>query len=79
MQKLEKIDYTRLLGFDAVGNEISGTIDFQDATFGAKLGAKVGGALRPRVPVKRAEDAVTWARRGGYLPLRWLREIRFSR
>jgi hypothetical protein len=57
MQKLEKIDYARLLGFDAVGNEISGTIDFQDETFSAKLGAKVGGPEATGT-VKRTEDAV---------------------
>jgi hypothetical protein len=37
-----KIDYAKLLGFDGVIDQLSGSIDFQDETIGAKLGAKVG-------------------------------------
>jgi len=42
MNKPDKIDYAKLLGFDAVSDEISGGLDFQNVTIGAKLGAKVG-------------------------------------
>jgi hypothetical protein len=37
-----KIDYAKLLGFDAVGDQLSEGVDFQDETISAKLGAKVG-------------------------------------
>ena len=36
------MDFTKLLGFDAVADQISSGIDFKDETLGAKLGAKVG-------------------------------------
>jgi hypothetical protein len=42
MQKPDKIDYAKLLGFDAVSDQLSAGVDFQDETIGAKLGAKVG-------------------------------------
>jgi hypothetical protein len=42
MKKTDKIDYTRLLGFASVSDQISGGFDFQDETIGAKLGVKVG-------------------------------------
>ena len=42
MQKPEKIDFTKLLGFETVADVLSEGIDFQDETTGAKLGAKVG-------------------------------------
>lgn len=51
---LGKMDYAKLLGFDGVGGRISGSVDFQNETIGAKLGAKVGGA-EPGTPVKLAE------------------------
>ncbi len=40
MQKA--IDYAKLLGFASVSDQLSGRVDFRDANFGAKLGAKVG-------------------------------------
>ena len=40
--RTNKIDFAKLLGFDAVSDQISGVVDFQDETIGAKLGAKVG-------------------------------------
>lgn len=49
MQKHDKIDYTKLLGFQTVGDHIS-RVDFQDETMGAKLGAKVG--LEETAPTK---------------------------
>ena len=42
MKKRNEIDFLKLLGFDAIGEEVSGGIDFQDETIAAKLGAKVG-------------------------------------
>ena len=39
MQKPDKIDLAKLLGFDTLTSD---GVDFSDATFGAKLGAKVG-------------------------------------
>jgi hypothetical protein len=40
--KTDKIDYAKLLGFDAVSDQLSGGVDFQDETLDSKLGAKVG-------------------------------------
>jgi hypothetical protein len=37
-----KIDYSKLLGFESIGDLISGNVDFQDEALAAKLGAKVG-------------------------------------
>ena len=37
-----KMDYSKLFGFDTVSDRLENGIDFQDATIGAKLGAKVG-------------------------------------
>ena len=37
-----KMDYSKLLGFDTVSDELVNGIDFQNPTIGAKLGAKVG-------------------------------------
>jgi hypothetical protein len=42
MQKSEKIDLTKLLGFETIACEPTDNVDFQDETLGAKLGAKVG-------------------------------------
>ena len=43
MQTPDEIDFTKLLGFDTVADKLSAdTVDFQDGTLGAKLGAKVG-------------------------------------
>ena len=42
MKEADKIDFAKLLGFDAVSDQISGSVDFQDEAIGAKLGAKVG-------------------------------------
>ena len=36
------IDLANLLGFDAIGTELSGNVDFKDEAVSAKLGAKVG-------------------------------------
>jgi hypothetical protein len=42
MKKRNEIEFSKLLGFDAIGEEVSGGIDFQDETIAARLGAKVG-------------------------------------
>jgi hypothetical protein len=43
MQKPDKIDFSKLLGFATVADQLcSDTIDLQDLTVGARLGAKVG-------------------------------------
>lgn len=42
MQKPDKIDCSKLLGFATVSEEISGKLDLRDATISDKLGAKVG-------------------------------------
>lgn len=47
------IDLANLLGFDTIGSELSGKVDFKDEAVSAKLGAKVG------VEVLVALDAVS--------------------
>ena len=42
MQKVEKVDFSKLLGFEMLGDEVSGSLEFQYAAVDAKLGAKVG-------------------------------------
>ena len=43
MKRASEIDYSKLLGFGAIGDDIVvGDIDFQDETIAAKFGAKVG-------------------------------------
>ena len=39
-----KIDFTKLLGFNTVSDELPDGIDLQNDTLGDKLGAKVGPA-----------------------------------
>jgi len=51
MQDKAKIDYSKLFGFDTVGDALTKGIDFQDPTIGAKLGAKVGGATKTEMPM----------------------------
>ena len=53
MEKTGKIEFAKLLGFGAVSDQISGSVDFQDETIGARLGAKVGDES-PK-PSRRAE------------------------
>jgi hypothetical protein len=53
MQKPEKIDFAQLLGFETVTCEPTANIDFQDETFSAKLGAKVGNIIEPVEPEGR--------------------------
>lgn len=42
MRDIEVIDFERLLGFDTVSDRLQQSVDFHDATIGARLGAKVG-------------------------------------
>jgi hypothetical protein len=42
MSTANKIDYSKLLGFESVGDLITEGVDFQDDALAAKLGAKVG-------------------------------------
>ena len=42
MQKPDKVNFDKLLGFELVSRELLHELDFQDETLGAKLGAKVG-------------------------------------
>lgn len=45
MQKPEKIDFTRLLGFAAASGQSSNGVNFQADIFEARLGAKVGAEI----------------------------------
>jgi hypothetical protein len=42
MREIKKLDFTKLLGFETVSEQVSEALDFQDETISAKLGAKVG-------------------------------------
>ena len=48
MHRPTKIDYSKLLGFDMVSDELVDGVDFNNPTVGAKLGAKVGDYRRRR-------------------------------
>jgi hypothetical protein len=46
-----------LLGFESIGEQICGSIDFQDETVAAKLGAKVGAdPANPDAPVAAPKE-----------------------
>jgi len=42
MRDSDKLDFSKLLGFDTVSVSLKDGVDFQDPTFAARLGAKVG-------------------------------------
>jgi hypothetical protein len=42
MDENHKIDFSKLLGFQIMSGELVEQVDFQDETFGGRLGAKVG-------------------------------------
>jgi hypothetical protein len=42
MKCRDELDYSKLLGFAAVSEQVAEGIDFQNETVGARLGAKVG-------------------------------------
>lgn len=52
MNKPDRIDFEKLLGFELVTRELLRGFDFQDETFGDKLGAKVGLEDPPSPPNK---------------------------
>jgi hypothetical protein len=51
-----KIDYSKLLGFESIGDLISGGVDFQDEALAAKLGAKVGNDPTPGAPAETPKE-----------------------
>jgi len=51
-----KIDYSKLLGFESIGDMISGSVDFQDDAVAAKLGAKVGNDPQPNAPAEASKE-----------------------
>jgi hypothetical protein len=53
---MQKLDYSKLLGFAAVSDQLSEGVDFQDETISARLGAKVGGT-EPTEPAQLIETA----------------------
>ena len=54
MPTIGPIDFTQLLGFTIVADELPDGLDFQNQTVGARLGAKVG--FEPNTkPVKQVE------------------------
>ena len=42
MNENRKIDFSKLLGFMVMSEELAERVDFQDGTFSGRLGAKVG-------------------------------------
>ena len=57
MKKVSEIDYSKLLGFEAIGDEIAGNVDFQDERVAAKLGAKVGAdPVNPGAPTGASKE-----------------------
>jgi hypothetical protein len=42
MQKPDRVNFDKLLGFKLLARELLHEFDFQDETLGARLGAKVG-------------------------------------
>jgi hypothetical protein len=42
MQTHDRLDFDKLLGFGTVSDRIDQTVDLQDETIAARLGAKVG-------------------------------------
>ena len=60
MQNENRIDFTKLLGFDAVAEELACGIDFRNETIAARLGAKVGDKLATLdVPLKDKASKVS--------------------
>ena len=59
MRDIKAIDFARLLGFESISDTIPGQVDFQDATLGDKLGARIGPEFEPR---RVAEGKLTESR-----------------
>ena len=51
-----RIDYSKLLGFESVGDLMPEGVDFQDDALAAKLGAKVGNDPQPNAPVEASKE-----------------------
>jgi hypothetical protein len=51
-----KIDYSKLLGFETVEVLISDGVDFQDEALAAKLGAKIGNDPTPNAPAESSKE-----------------------
>ena len=47
MAEIQRIDFSKLLGFDTVRKFICEGVDFRGDIFGARLGAKVGAENEP--------------------------------
>ncbi len=58
------MDFSKLLGFDSVADQLGDGVDFQDVTVGAKLGAKVGGEVQGLAGVVDFRDETFAARLG---------------
>jgi hypothetical protein len=56
MKELKTVDFSKLLGFETVSEQLSECVDFQDEALGAKLGAKVGGVEPISCPAKTTES-----------------------
>jgi hypothetical protein len=55
MKKVSEINYSKLLGFESIGDQIIGSVDFQDERVAAKLGAKIGADPPPVGPPVEVE------------------------
>jgi hypothetical protein len=42
MEKHDKVDFGRLLGFETVGEQLEDGVDFRNETISDRLGAKIG-------------------------------------
>jgi hypothetical protein len=51
-----KIDYSKLLGFESVDDLITEGVDFQDDALAAKLGGKVGNDPNPGKPFEAPKE-----------------------
>ena len=71
MREIKNLDFTKLLGFETVSDQITESVDFQDETLGPKLGAKVG-APEPPSDIRLKRDiaqVATPQRRSSHLLL----------
>jgi hypothetical protein len=59
MDRADRIDLSRLLGFNTVNDRTMGRVDFRDEMFDGKLGAKVGAGevWAPRELLHADEDS----------------------
>ena len=56
MNENHKIDFSKLLGFQVMSDELAERIDFQDETLAGRLGAKVGEKNRLDLPPESETD-----------------------